>query len=264
MGYENDPVMSEAIDLVLRDPELARWFAEQLAFDGAITNALGARNPPAELRTILLAGIRASRCHPYRRRRTAAIVGMAAALALACSSALLWWRFASDTASTVMTRAPLLAWQTACVSIFADPNFRLDLTGSDYSSLERHLVQRGTRVAGGLPFTAQAATPIGCKVLTWRGQPVSLVCFRVESGEVLHLFVVPRGIADEATLHHGPHHARVGEFATITWKHNDLIVMVASKMPAEQLAPLVAAQVTLAAILRTGVPVMRRRGTTII
>jgi hypothetical protein len=239
MRYESDPVMAEAIGQVLRDPELARWFAEELAFDDAVTKALLAQNPPAELQTILLPGIRASRLRRDRRRRAAAAAAMAATLAITSGLALVSWRHHREGVSAAATHVPLVEWQTACVSTFADPNFRLDLTGRDYPSLERHLFESGTRVAGEIPFDIQTSTPIGCKVLAWRGQPVSLVCFRAESGEVLHLFVVSRGIADETRMRDSPHHARVGDFATITWTRHDLIIMVASKMAGEKLASLV-------------------------
>ena len=240
MDYEDDPVMAEAIDQLLRDPELARWFADERELDETISKMLLAESPPADLRTQLLAGLRASAPYPSRGRQLANVLGIAAGVALVCGLALVVQRSASDGANGMIAgRAPLLEWQTACVEIFADPDFRLDLTGSAYPVLERNLLERGTRVAGELPFATDRLAPIGCKVLAWRGLPVSLACFRAEGGEVVHLFVLPRGVADESLLRVRAHSQHIAGFATITWLQGDLIRMVASRMPADRLAPMV-------------------------
>ena len=41
-----DPFFSEALDRARLDPELAKWFAEQRAFDEAMRKALQTRIPP--------------------------------------------------------------------------------------------------------------------------------------------------------------------------------------------------------------------------
>ncbi|HEY5743266.1 MAG TPA: hypothetical protein VIS99_12055, partial [Terrimicrobiaceae bacterium] len=52
----DDPFFSGALEQARVDPELAKWFAEQRAFDEAMRKALQERIPPAGLRdSILLA-----------------------------------------------------------------------------------------------------------------------------------------------------------------------------------------------------------------
>src|SRR6267142_3905569 len=52
----DDPFFSEALEQARVDPEMAKWFAEQRAFDEAMRKALQKRIPPVGLRdSILLA-----------------------------------------------------------------------------------------------------------------------------------------------------------------------------------------------------------------
>src|SRR5438046_1604685 len=54
----NDPQIAEALDQVKRDPELARWFAEQMSFDTAAVRALKEVPIPGPLRETILLGHR--------------------------------------------------------------------------------------------------------------------------------------------------------------------------------------------------------------
>lgn len=239
----DDPQVAEALLHAQRDPELARWLAEERRFDAAIAQKLGGREPPAHLRARLLAGANASR-KPSRSAQTVAWwVGIAAAAALVVFGAVFWRTSHPDAPESVAARAPLLEWQQSCLGIFDDPGFALDLMDGNYPPLERYLVSHGTRILPELPFSPGSVDFVGCKVLAWRGQAVSFLCLRARTGELVHLFVVPRGTADETLLADGPHRAVLGEFATTTWIRGDLIALVASKMPPAQLEALLGPQV---------------------
>jgi hypothetical protein len=119
--------------------------------------------------------------------------------------------------------------------VFANPLFQLDLEDSTYEPLARHLLARQAPALEPLPFTDTIASAVGCKVLEWRDSIVSLTCFRSDTGELVHLFIGQRGRLDEGLLQHGPHRAQVGAFSSVTWLRGNVVVMVASKLPAEQL-----------------------------
>lgn len=241
----NDPRIAEALAQAQRDPELARWLAEERAFDSAVVRKLQGREPPANLRARLLAGARASH-QPRRGLHPAWWIGVAAAAALVFGS-VVWWRGHRETPGPeIAARPPLLEWQNNCLAIFADPNFALDLMNGDYPPVEKHLLDHGTRLLPAVPFAPGAVGLLGCKVLAWRGQPVSFLCFKAATGELVHLFVVPRGTADEALLAAGPHREQIGDFATVSWVQGDLVAMVASKMPAAQLDGIITRAVAAA------------------
>lgn len=237
-----DPKVAEALAQAQRDPELARWLAEERAFDAAIMRKLQAKEPPADLRARIVAGAQATRpaSRPASRRWWIGIAA-AAAVVLLAASALLWRRTVPNLpGSEIATRPPLTDWHQSCLAIFDDPGFALDRMGAEYPPIEAFLLERGTRVLPEVPFIADALGLVGCKALTWRDQPVSFLCFRRGDGELVHLFVVPRGTADESSLASGPARGRVGPFATVSWIQGDLVALVASKMPADQLDALLA------------------------
>src|SRR5262245_30740407 len=74
----NHPEFDEALRQVARDPELARWFAEQQAFDSAMTSALKEIAVPSSLKASILAESAVVRVplwqHPGMRLALAAAV----------------------------------------------------------------------------------------------------------------------------------------------------------------------------------------------
>lgn len=54
-----DPMIAEAMTVLEADPELQSWFAEQQAVDARISAAYAALEPPADLKALILAGMRA-------------------------------------------------------------------------------------------------------------------------------------------------------------------------------------------------------------
>lgn len=239
----SDPQIAEALAQARREPALARWLEQERAFDTAVVRKLQHREPPASLRAQIVAGARASRPPGgSTTRRDWRGLAVAAAAVIALGAAGLWWWWHDDSRSSggiVITRAPLVEWQESCLAIFADPNFALDLMSGEYPPVERFLLDHGTPVLPAIPLTSGTVDLLGCKALTWRDQPVSFLCFKAHTGELVHLFVVPRGTAEETPLVRGALRTAVGEFSTVTWIEGDLIAMVASRMPAPRLDALV-------------------------
>src|SRR5437867_8043687 len=57
----SDPLFAEALVQAQRDPVLARWFNESIAFDTAVTEKLCDVAVPADLRENILAGVKVTR-----------------------------------------------------------------------------------------------------------------------------------------------------------------------------------------------------------
>src|SRR2546430_2450839 len=77
---KSDPAFAEALQETQRDEELARWFAQERAFDSAIAARLDAIPAPFGLKTRILANAPASRSRQW---------GWAAALASAAAALFL-------------------------------------------------------------------------------------------------------------------------------------------------------------------------------
>lgn len=247
-GKDGDrPEIAEALAQARRDPELAGWLARERRSDAAISQQLRALEPPDTLRARLLAGGRASRRARHRRTWR---VGLSLAAALALAAGTGWWaqsQLFAPVSSETSRSASLRAWQERCVGVFANPFFQLDLERPTYEPLARHLLGRQAPVADELPFNDTITTAVGCKVLQWRETVVSLTCFRSDTGELVHLFVSPRSALAPDAQPHGMQRAQVGAFATVTWQSGDLVMMVASKLPAEQLDRTLRAERAVAA-----------------
>lgn len=220
---ESRPDIAEALKQAGKNPEVAEWFAREQRSDRAMAKKLGELEPPADLRARLLAGGRVSRRTRTFRRRSF-LVGLAAILTLSLATP---WILKGIKNSS---KPPLIDWQQTCVAIFDDPAFALDVVDFDYEPLETHLLKNGARVVGELPFGDEINFPVGCKVLDWNEMKVSLACFDSKPGQLVHIFVVPRGGLDEALIRNRIHREQVGKYATVTWLRDDIVVMVASKL----------------------------------
>jgi hypothetical protein len=230
------PEIAAALTQAQHDPELAAWLACERRSDSAIAKKLRELEPDPALRARLLAGGRASlRARHWRTWRAR----FAIAAAVALTTGLGWWGhawiFSPARHAASAEIASLRTWQRNAVGVFSNPLFRLDREARAYEPLEKFLLARDTHVAGELPFSDAIGSAVGCKVLEWRGGMISLTCFRSDTGELVHLFVGARNDVDTSELQRGPHRAQVGAFATVTWLRGDLVVMVASKLPAEEL-----------------------------
>lgn len=240
------PEVVEALAQARLDPELGTWLARERRSDAAIADKMRQLEPPTELRARLLAGGRASR--PVTAfRRWYLPLSLAAAAVIAVGVA--FWPRQEKIIRTADGTPALVSWQRSCVGIFSNPFFSLDKTSDSYPPLEAHLLQCRAPTAGELPFNDAIADALGCKVLEWHGATVSLTCFHSKTGELVHLFVMPRGHVDETPLRRGAHREQVGSYATVTWLRNDLVVMVASKLPAGELDKVLVRNSDVAAIV---------------
>ena len=81
----DDPAFAAAIEAAKNDPELARWLAEQQAFDQAVAGHLRAVEIPADLRARILAGAALSRRRSrWTPARIWAVVALLAITAVVC------------------------------------------------------------------------------------------------------------------------------------------------------------------------------------
>ena len=178
-----DPVFRAALEQATRDPELAAWFKEQRSLDALIVAKLAEFQPPATLYSSILAGI-ANRS-PKLRFTIRPLLALAAVLVLsgAILLPLLMERGSSSKMMEQYQRANLTTLNSA-------PAPDLDLVTADFSRTQQYLAEMKAPRVPFLPGALRDLPTAGCKMLHWKGQEFSLTCFRLPSGELLHVFVI--------------------------------------------------------------------------
>jgi hypothetical protein len=178
-----DPVFRDALEQAARDPELAAWFKEQRTFDSLIAGKLAEFEPPAGLYATILAGI--SNRSPIRRFNFRPLLALAAVLVL--SGTILVPRLMESGSPSKLVEQYQIANLTMLNSA---PAPKLDFVTADFSRTKEYLTEMKAPVAPSLPSPLVDLPTAGCKTLRWRGQELSLTCFRLPSGELLHVFVI--------------------------------------------------------------------------
>ncbi len=85
----------------------------------------------------------------------------------------------------------------------------------------------------------QELSPVGCRVLKFRGRDVSLVCFRHPNGKLMHLFVVDAHAVPDLARDGRPRLSENDGWSTAAWVSGDLAYMLAGQGGKEMLQPYV-------------------------
>jgi len=178
-----DPVFRAALEQASRDPELAAWFKEQRSFDALIAGKLAEVQPPATLYSTIMAGL-ANRSS-IRRFNFRPFLALAAVLVLS-GSVLLPLYMENSSKSKSMEQYQ----RTNLTMLNSVPALELDLTTADFSRTQEYLSEKKAPCIPSLPGSLLDLPTAGCKTLQWQGQELSLTCFRLPSGELLHVFVI--------------------------------------------------------------------------
>ncbi|MEP6821261.1 MAG: hypothetical protein ABI946_02820 [Chthoniobacterales bacterium] len=214
-----DARFTDAVAQAERDPELTAWFKSELQFDAAIADALDAVPPPRDLRAKILAGGEASRPRAWSARRT--VLALAAGIVLLAALASIW-----------LGRAPGLdGWQRDALAII--PKFgtgaeNFDLANNDPEVLRQFLRARNAPAPATLPVALQSLPALGCKTITSSGQAVSIMCFKMHTGDFIHLVMTGQN-----TLSHPPpakpRFVEENGWTTASWSANGQSCMLATK-----------------------------------
>jgi hypothetical protein len=178
-----DPIFRAALEQAARDPELGAWLKEQRAFDSLIAGKLAEFQPPATLYSAIMAGI-ANRS-PIRRFNIRPLLALAAVLVLS-GAILLPFYLESSSRSKLIEQ-----FQRANLTMLSStPVPQLDLVTAEFSRTQEYLAEMKAPCIPSLPGSLLDLPTAGCKTLRWKGQDLSLTCFRLPSGELLHVFVI--------------------------------------------------------------------------
>lgn len=215
----SDTRFAEAMAQAERDPELTAWFESERQFDAAVAAALNAVPPPRDLRAKILAGGEASRPRTWSPRRS--VLALAAGLVLLAALASIW-----------LSRAPGLAgWQRdalATIPKFGTGAETFDLVDRDPVALQRFLQTRNAPAPEALPAALRSLPSLGCKTITSDGRAVSIICFKMRTGESIHLVVTEENSLSRPPPAEPRFVAEAG-WATASWSAHGRACMLATK-----------------------------------
>jgi hypothetical protein len=214
----SDPQFNEALNWAARDSELTAWFAEERACDAAISRKLKELPVPASLRDDLL--VHRPLPSPRRAPRSYAALGLAAALIFLAVAAALWFRPIQGTTRFANFRNDMLASVSTVVS--------LDFVHENMGEIRKWLATQASFTDYQIPAALQRLPGRGCRTFAWNGQPVALICFRLEGNRTVHLFVASRAAIPDPPSGESAQWMQRGKWATASWTQGDKVYVMAS------------------------------------
>jgi hypothetical protein len=221
---QDDPQFSEALREVERNPELARWVAEEQAFDCAVAAQLAALPAPFGLKTRILAQA-APRSGRNPWSLAAILAGVVALLFLAVQVVGLFRPAAPASATASASASAEIPDYVQEMVSFIRLNPPLEMKSHDLGAIKGWLAKAAlpTEVPRGLT----ALEPLGCRLLSFRGHDVALICFQREGDRLAHLFVVNRAAMPKMKPGDKPVFASSGDWMTASWAEGDRVYTIA-------------------------------------
>jgi hypothetical protein len=220
-----DSHFKDALQETERDAELARWFAEEREFDCAVAAHVCSVPVPFGLKTRILANM-TPRSDTKSRWIAALAAGATAAAALFFLAQLISiWRASSQHSGS------LRDYEQEMMSFVKLPP-PLEMESLEMGPIKQWIVERKAPLAEVPPGIAAVET-MGCRILYFRGYPVTLICF-CHGQTVAHLLMVDRAALPGLKPGNAPEVTSQGDWTTATWldQHYAYMIAVHDKPPA--------------------------------
>lgn len=197
--------VAQALEQVQKDPQLAKWFAEQQAFDALMVSAVTTIPIPSTLKASILEStpVAESKRLPDWRLRWA----LAASVVILASVAVLWLR---------RDAATMAAFRDEIVESGWSDSHHIGFASADLKQIQEWLRTEKAPGDFAIPAAVQDLRVNGCRVVDWRGQKVSLICFFNE-GRHLHLFVVDEKALADVPPDNMPDFEKSSGWKTVCW-----------------------------------------------
>lgn len=212
----DDPQFQEALAHAKNDPALAQWLAEEMALDTAISAKIKQTLVPPDLKMNILAARKIIRLQPWWQ--TKSWLAAAASFLILLGGFGFWMTHKTNDE---------FAFYRHDMATFLTKLDRLDVSTSDMTKIKNWLSQRNAHGDFVVPAGLNDLSSLGCRVLDWRGQKVTLVCFKADGPKEVHMFIVDRG-AFPSVPENKPHFAQDGVWATASWSHENKTYLLAS------------------------------------
>lgn len=215
----HDPQFRKALEMLNHDPELARWFAREQALDIRLAAKFRAFPVPSDLKNQLLAARKlAPRPTGWRRP---AWFSAAAAVALLIFLGALWL--------TTRGSRQFEQFRNAMVQASMDMEQHVSVKDLDLANARQWLAEHGGRVEFPLPAGLRDHPKVGCRIVEWRGHKVSLLCFQLNGGQHVDLFVIAEKDLPGLLRSSAPQFAMRGDVTTASWRYDGYLYVMAGQ-----------------------------------
>ena len=231
-----DPEMRQALELAEHDPELSEWFKREQMLDGVICQKVCECPVPESLKTSIIAGRKLVEIDS--RFKSPQLLAMAAVLVAVIAVAVMIIPSDSSTGSALVVKNGFSDFRAEMVG-FIHNGFELDVRSGNTEDLDMWFMQNATPLIDSDAVQHLAQNAMGCKALNWGGKPVSLMCYRLGEGKVLHLFVMDLQQEDLGGL---PRQETklletVNQLSTASWQENGKAYLLVGHNPGTRVAP---------------------------
>jgi uncharacterized membrane protein YbaN (DUF454 family) len=178
-----DPLFAEALEQARRDPELQKWFAEEQVLDSQIQSKMRtAVAVPRDLKANLLALRKIIRPVPWWFQPMKLAAAAAVVLLIGLSAFLL----------LPQKPAQLALFREKMVRYSMQEHGHITFESPDIAKLQQWLQARGVDANFELPAGLQGKPAQGCRVVDWNGHQATMICFVLDDGKHMDLFVMDR------------------------------------------------------------------------
>lgn len=224
------PVFAEALALAERDPELKAWWEAQQSFDRKVAAKLDQVLVPGDLRAVILAGRKIEQLTP--RSHYPYWLAAAAVVAVLVIAGSLFQRM-SVTAPPITS----IAYSHGAIADLAPGTPPLEMLSPDHDKINSWLVHQNAPT-GHLPPSMTSLPTVGCQKFAVEGHNVSLICFSLVGGGVVHLFVINRRALTDPPSQTAPEFNRIGEWSTAAWSDDTQSYLLVTDGGEDQLKQL--------------------------
>jgi hypothetical protein len=201
-----------------RDAELARWFADEREFDRAVAAHISAVPVPFGLKTRILANMT-----PRSDTKSRWVTALAAA-ATAAAAMFFLAQLTSVWRGSGQQSASLRDYEQEMMSFVKLPP-PLEMESLEMGPIKQWIVERKAPLAE-IPPGIAAVETMGCRILYFRGYPVTLICF-CHGQTVAHLLMVDRAALPGLKPRSPTVVTSQGDWATATWIDQHYAYMIA-------------------------------------
>jgi hypothetical protein len=211
-----DSYFAEALQQTEKDAELARWFAEEREFDRAVAAHLTSVPVPFALETRILANMAPP--------KTSRLRWLAPLTAAAAAALILLALVISVSRKSVQHSGSVTDYQQEMMSFVKLPP-PLEMESLEIGPIKRWIAERNAPLAE-IPPGIAAVETMGCRILSFRGHTVTLICF-CHGNTVAHLFMVDRAALPALKPRKPPTVATQADWTVATWADEHYGYMVA-------------------------------------
>ena len=175
------PFFAEALEQSRRDPELQKWFAEEMLLNTRLQARLENAIPiPSGLKADLLALRKTVRPTPWWFQP----MKLAAAAVILVSLGAIF---------LLLSRNPtqVASFRDAMARSSTETQEHVVFESHDIAKIQQWLQSKDMETNFDLPAALQAGVAQGCRMVNWNGHQATMICFMV-NGEHMDLFVMDR------------------------------------------------------------------------